>query len=422
MKFKKINAEFDNPTWVYLDSLSQYSLMSRDDEVRYSTIMQEAMHEMLDMAYRDPEIFSLFDRTLSELLGKTVKQRDVFHTAANTPDVTGAKKKVNISKIDNIIKSHKTLSALRSDLDKKVSDPNFVKHVKNFENQLINLCHKAGFSNRWSKNILKFYRDKLINSKDTQAIRRFVELENIYDSARKKLVEANVRLVVLIARNYLNNGMELIDLIQEGNKGLIRATEDFDHTKGCKFSTFALWWVKQSITRALNEKSRTIYLPTNLVTNISRIEHFKSEFYNKNLRYPSTTEIAKELDIPESKVIDIQIHTFDMLSMDVELSHDEDHQLCDLIPDTTVEDPLVALSDRDLKQNLKNILKILKPSERLAVIMRYGLDDDREKTLGEIASILNLTTEGVRQSILKGLKKLKVPSNNSCLLPWRDAN
>lgn len=418
MKNKKFNAEYGNPIWVYLDSLSHYPLMSRDEEVRYATVMQDAMHGMLDMAYRDPEVFSIFDVTLSKLIGESVKHNEIFHTDVGTPDIEGSKKKVNISKIDNIIKSHRTLKALKSDLDKKVSDQDFISHVKDFENQLINLCHKAGFSSSWSKNILKVYRRRLINSKDVLDIKRFAEWESIYDTARKKFVESNVRLVVMIAKRYLNNGLELSDLIQEGNKGLIRAAEDFDPTKGCKFSTFAMWWVKQSITRALNEKSRTIHLPTNLVMNISKIERYKSDFYNRNLRYPSVSEISEEFGIPENKVLDAYYSTFDLMSLDVELNQDDDHQLGDVIPDTSVVNPMDRLSDMDLKRNLKELLSSLKPSERAAVIMRYGLDDDREKTLGEIAGILNLTTEGVRQSILKGIKKLKMPSKNTCLLPW----
>lgn len=421
-KTKKFQAGFDNPIGIYLNSLFETPLISKGEETQYAVLMRYATHEMLGMAFKDEETFSIFGMLHKRLSDGSLKPEDVFHIKENISDLVDIKYKNPVDIVKDITDKYHKLIVLRRQINKN-TDKEFLKIVEDAQDYLIDLCHKLDFNNKWAQDILKPFRRRLLEAQSYIELNRFTEWEDLYNSSKKVLVEANIRLVVSVAKKYLNNGMDLADLIQEGNKGLIRAAVDFDYRRGYKFGTFAIWWIRQTILRALNEKSRTIHLPSNVIDRMSKIEQFINDYYNKKLIYPSISEVASQLNLSENKILDTYQHTVSMISLDVDINTDEESQVChieDFIRDPSAEDPLERLSNEDLKEQINEMLESLKDNERISIIMRFGLDDGRIKTLEEIGRRLKVTSECVRQTLLKALRKLKGQSNIRFILPWKE--
>jgi RNA polymerase primary sigma factor len=413
---------FSDPTWIYLNSLGRVPLMSRGQEVQYAILMRFAQYKLLDMAYRMPEIVDTLYIFEDELAHNKVECTDILRIEEDIikdPAEIEEQKKTFFSAVEKIRSESAKLKELTNKASGETTEDLSVLALE-CQEHLIELCQQLRLNSRRIKEILEKYKQLLAKDPSCRQLDEFTNWEQMRNQAKCSIIEANVRLVVSIAKRYTHRGLEISDLIQEGNKGLITAVENFDYRRGYKFSTYAIWWVRQAITRSIHEKSKTIHLPANTFDLVSKIERFSRDWSLKNGIQPSIEQISEALKTSPEKIEIALECASNPISLDMEINSEDGTTIGEYIEDTHSEDPFLKLSLTSLREHIGQVLDSLDSKEKQTVIMRFGLDDGRIKTLGEIGQLLHLTNERVRQIEIKALRKLKQTSRAQVLLPWKE--
>ena len=414
-------AYYSDPTWIYLNNLGRVPLMTRGQEVQYAILMRFAQFKLLDMAFREKSIIDSVCVLGEELQDGKLECADVLRIEEdrikNTSEIEDTKE-VFLRTINSIKAEHEELIRMESSGKELVYRKK--QELEKKKERITELCQQLRLNTRRVKDTLEKFKKILAENGSDEDLEYFAYWEDMKNQAKCSIIEANVRLVVSIAKRYTHRGLEISDLIQEGNKGLITAVDNFDYRRGYKFSTYAIWWVRQAITRAIHEKSKTIHLPANTFDLVGKVERFSGDWNLRHGIQPLVEEIAEGLKVSVEKVEIALECAVDPISLDMEINSEDGSTIGEYIEDTRSEDPFMRLSLTSLREHIQKVLESLDPKEKKTVIMRFGLDDGRIKTLGEIGLKLHLTNERVRQIEIKALRKLKQASRAQVLLPWKE--
>ena len=374
--------------------------LTEENRAKLQTLLEESKKTGKVASKKLVETLDAVDATEEQ----TEKFYDVLDAAGVEIDVSDVLDLIGTAELDN-----PTLSEMQAIEDEGLDVSN--ENIEDIDDSNVKLDDPIRM---YLKEIGKI---KLLSpEEELEVAKKMVEgSEQEKDAARKRMSEANLRLVVSIAKRYVGRGMQLLDLIQEGNLGLMKAVEKFDYTKGYKFSTYATWWIRQSITRAIADQARTIRIPVHMVETINRVLRTSHSMVQKLGREPTTTEIAQELHMEVSKVEEILKIAQEPVSLETPIGEEEDSHLGDFIQDDEASQPSEEASYTLLREQLEEVLSTLTPREEQVLRMRFGLVDGKPHTLEEVGKEFDVTRERIRQIESKALRKLRHPSRSKKL-------
>ena len=422
----------DNVVWAYLKDMGQLPLLTSTEETEIATKMEEAERKVKNILFELPQAVRELLEIGRRLEEENVNVVDVINNIDEmscTRETEEKYRKKNISSIKTLKKLHEKKEAIKNALSATdLPDRNrLADDLRRVEARMEEVLSNLRLNKKILEEIIGNIRRqmKLISDSEASAIRwklmELTEIEKTLKTVRNRLVQANLRLVITIAKKYLNRGLSFLDLIQEGNMGLMKAAEKYDCQKGYKFSTYSTWWIRQAMTRAIADCARTVRVPVHVLDTKSKIGRAAAALFQELGREPELDEIAQKTGLPLERVRKIMKVSGDALSMETPIG-DDDSRLGDMIADAKASSPFTEFVGTSRRQEIDRVLSTLTPREEKIIRMRLGIGEETDFTLDEVGNVFGLTRERIRQIEAKALKKLQQPLRRKRLESFQECD